>query len=36
MRTRVIKKDDSGNTLGSLTGIMLTYEKNGADLTLAW
>ena len=30
----VDKKDESGNTLGSFTGIMLTYEKNGADLTL--
>lgn len=30
----VDKRDDSGNTLGSFTGIMLTYEKNGGDLTL--
>ena len=30
----VDKRDDSGNTLGSFTGIMLTYEKDGADLTL--
>lgn len=31
----VDKRDDSGNTLGSFTGIMLTYEKDGADLTFA-
>lgn len=30
----VDKRDDSGNTLGSFTEVMLNYEKNGAEVTL--
>ena len=30
----VDKRDDTGNTLGSFTGIMLDYEKDGVDLLL--
>ena len=30
----VDKRDNSGNTLGSFTGLTLGYEKNGADLML--
>ena len=30
----VAKRDESGNTLGSFTGILLDYEKDGAQVTL--
>lgn len=30
----VDKRDESGNTLGSFTGVLLNYQKAGADLTL--